>query len=132
MVGEAAGPARVADTFERQWRASDPAASAWVVANAGSGKTHVLTQRALRLLLAGADPASILCLTYTRAAASEMANRIFAELGQWAWADDETLDRHLQALQGVIPTPGQRRAARTAFGAALKRIVVRGEKAKAA
>ena len=50
--------------------------SAWVSANAGSGKTHVLSQRVIRLLLAGADPSRILCLTYTRAAAANMSNRV--------------------------------------------------------
>ncbi len=114
-----ADPARAADTFERQWQASDPDASAWVVANAGSGKTHVLTQRVLRLLLAGADPASILCLTYTKAAASEMANRIFKELAIWAWSEDPALDRHIEALQGALPRPGQRAAARALFAKAL-------------
>ena len=57
--------------------ASDPAASAWVAANAGSGKTHVLAQRVIRLLLDGVDPASILCITFTKAAAANMANRVF-------------------------------------------------------
>ncbi len=65
-------------TTERQSRASDPNSSAWVSANAGSGKTHVLTQRVIRLLLAGCRPAAILCLTYTKAAASEMSNRVFS------------------------------------------------------
>ena len=60
-----------------QHAASDPAASAWVAANAGSGKTHVLAQRVIRLLLADADPANILCLTFTKAAAANMANRVF-------------------------------------------------------
>ena len=63
-----------------QSRASHPGQSAWVSANAGSGKTHVLTQRVIRLLLAGARPSSILCLTYTKAAASEMSNRVFERL----------------------------------------------------
>ena len=60
-----------------QAAASDPSASAWVSANAGSGKTHVLTQRVLRLLLDGAKPSQILGLTFTKAAAANMAGRIF-------------------------------------------------------
>ena len=56
-----------------QLRASDPAASAWVNANAGSGKTHVLVDRLIRLMLAGTEPARILCLTFTKAAAAEMS-----------------------------------------------------------
>ena len=59
-----------------QRRASDPAASAWVSASAGTGKTAVLVRRALRLLLAGSAPESILCLTYTKTAAAEMQNRL--------------------------------------------------------
>ena len=66
------GETAFTSTQKRQWQVSDPSGSAWVRANAGSGKTHVLTQRVLRLLLAGTDPSSILCLTYTKAAAAEM------------------------------------------------------------
>ena len=61
-------------------------------ANAGSGKTHVLTQRVIRLLLAGCRPSAILCLTYTKAAASEMSNRVFERLAEWVTLDDEALD----------------------------------------
>ena len=68
-------------TTQRQ--ASDPAISAWVSANAGSGKTYVLAQRVIRLLLDGTDPAKILCLTFTKAAAANMANRVFGELARW-------------------------------------------------
>ncbi len=64
---------------DAQATASDPRASAWVSANAGSGKTHVLTQRVLRLLLDGAPPAQILGLTFTKAAAANMASRIFRD-----------------------------------------------------
>ncbi len=53
-------------------------------ANAGSGKTHVLTQRVLRLLLANVAPQSILCLTYTKAAAAEMRRRVSKLLAGWA------------------------------------------------
>src|SRR4029079_9586145 len=75
-----------------QTQASDPAASAWVAANAGSGKTHVLAQRVIRLLLTGVDPARILCLTFTKAAAANMANRVFNELRAWTMLDDKALD----------------------------------------
>ena len=60
------------DTRQDQMCASDPRVSAWVSANAGSGKTHVLTQRVIRLLLNGVPPARILCLTFTKAAAANM------------------------------------------------------------
>ena len=71
-----------------QIAATDPAASRWVAANAGSGKTHVLTQRVARLLLGGAEPHKVLSLTYTKAAASEMQTRLFRTLGAWAMAPD--------------------------------------------
>src|SRR5206468_12086449 len=64
-----------------QARASDPAASAFVSANAGSGKTHVLVQRVIRLLLDDVPPEKILCITFTKAAASNMAKRVFSTHG---------------------------------------------------
>lgn len=78
-------------TVEMQARAASPHASAWVSANAGTGKTHVLVQRVLRLLLAGTQPERILCLTFTKAAASEMANRLFRDLSKWTVLSDEDL-----------------------------------------
>src|SRR3981189_173676 len=75
-----------------QARASDPAASAFVSANAGSGKTHVLVQRVIRLLLAGVPPEKILCLTFTKAAAANMAERVFTTLGHWVTLDDDALE----------------------------------------
>src|SRR5437016_11857414 len=83
-----------------QAEASDPAVSAWVAANAGSGKTHVLAQRVIRLMLDGADPAKILCLTFTKAAAANMANRIFGTLAEWIALDDEALDRAIEVMEG--------------------------------
>src|ERR1700758_3397400 len=81
--------------------ASDPAASAWVAANAGSGKTHVLAQRVIRLMLGGAEPAKILCLTFTKAAAANMANRIFGTLAQWVALDDDALDAAIEEIEGT-------------------------------
>ena len=75
-----------------QARASDPAASAFVSANAGSGKTHVLVQRVIRLLLDGVPPEKILCITFTKAAAANMAERVFSTLGHWVTLDDDALD----------------------------------------
>ena len=92
----AAKPAVPATVIERQHRASDPGASAWVSANAGSGKTHVLAQRVIRLLLDGCDPAKILCLTFTKAAAANMATRVFDTLAGWVALDDEALDRKIR------------------------------------
>jgi ATP-dependent helicase/nuclease subunit A len=91
---------------ERQRRAADPRASTWLAANAGSGKTRVLTDRVARLLLAGVDPAHILCLTYTKAAAAEMQTRLFKRLGGWAMKLDGDLIQELQDLgltEGLEP-----------------------------
>ena len=78
-----------------QKTASNPAASAWVGANAGSGKTHVLVDRVTRLMLAGVNPMSILCLTYTKAAAKEMANRLHERLGEWVGLSNAALSKQL-------------------------------------
>ncbi len=78
-----------------QKAASNPAASVWVGANAGSGKTHVLVDRVTRLMLAGVDPMSILCLTYTKAAAKEMANRLHERLGAWVGLSNAALTKQL-------------------------------------
>lgn len=83
---------------ERQAQAADPSASTWLSANAGSGKTRVLTDRVARLLLNGAEPQRILCLTYTKAAASEMQNRLFRRLGGWAMLDEVDLRKALGEL----------------------------------
>ncbi|MEM8958207.1 MAG: double-strand break repair helicase AddA [Pseudomonadota bacterium] len=81
--------------------AADPAASTWLSANAGSGKTRVLTDRVARLLLSGVPPQSILCLTFTKAAAAEMQNRLFATLGTWAMMPEAVLR---DALRGLAET----------------------------
>ncbi|MCC0025745.1 MAG: double-strand break repair helicase AddA [Zhengella sp.] len=109
-----------ADVVESQTRAANPAISAWVSANAGSGKTHVLASRVIRLLLEGNEPQRILCLTYTKAAAANMAHRIFKTLGGWAMADDAALAGAIQDLTGAAPGRGQMRDARTLFARALE------------
>lgn len=98
-----------------QSRASDPAVSAWVEASAGSGKTKLLTDRVLRLLLAGVPPGRILCLTFTRAAAAEMATRLARALGGWATAEDADLAGILARLNGRAPGPEDLAAARALF-----------------
>src|SRR5215207_1098826 len=81
-----------------QKTASNPAASAWVGANAGTGKTRVLVDRVTRLMLAGVDPMSILCLTYTKAAAKEMAKRLHERLGAWVGLSDAALSQQLNGM----------------------------------
>ncbi len=83
---------------EGQVVASRPAVSAWVDTSAGTGKTKVLADRVLRLLLGGTPPERILALTFTRAAAAEMANRIFAALGSWSAMPDDKLENALADL----------------------------------
>jgi len=82
--------------------AARPEASAWVEANAGSGKTKVLIDRVARLLLKRAEPDSILCVTYTKAAASEMQKRLFERLGDWCVMDAGKLRSELAKLEGRI------------------------------
>ena len=80
--------------------AANPQKSVWVGASAGTGKTKVLSDRVLRLLLAGNDPAKMLCLTYTKAAAVEMSSRVSKRLGEWAVATEEELEKELGDLYG--------------------------------
>ncbi len=98
-----------------QQRASDPRASAWVNANAGSGKTHVLVDRVIRLLLTGAPPSRLLCLTFTKAAAAEMALRISERLSAWLWLDDTALEAELAGIGVKAPGPDTLRRARQLF-----------------
>src|SRR5690554_3441165 len=86
------------EATRRQIIAAEPTASTWLSANAGSGKTRVLTDRVARLLLRGVEPQRILCLTYTKAAASEMQNRLFRRLGEWAMLEPAALTLQLQEL----------------------------------
>lgn len=109
------------DATERQVQAARPDASTWLAANAGSGKTRVLTDRVARLLLSGVQPQHILCLTYTKAAASEMQNRLFQRLGKWAMLPDAKLATELRDLGADgSDDPDQLRQARTLFARALE------------
>src|SRR6266571_1424048 len=108
------------DLRRLQIEASDPAASAWVAANAGSGKTHVLALRVIRLLLDGVDPAKILCITFTKAAAANMANRVFDELRRWTALDDIELDAAIKQISNIQPDAARRTLARRLFAMALE------------
>ena len=103
-----------------QIEAAAPTRSTWVSANAGSGKTRVLTNRVARLLLAGCEPQKILCLTYTKAAAAEMQNRLFRSLGAWAMEPDADLREKLAELGEVELDADRLRLARTLFARALE------------
>ena len=103
-----------------QIEASDPAVSAWVAANAGAGKTHVLAQRVIRLLLDGVAPEKILCITFTKAAAANMAKRVFDTLGKWTAFDDAALDREIRRISKIAPDAEVRARARRLFATALE------------
>lgn len=109
------------EASRRQIDAAEPLASTWLSANAGSGKTRVLTDRVARLLLRGVAPQRILCLTYTKAAASEMQNRLFKRLGEWAMLDAGELTRQLAELGEPLSTePDLLARARRLFACAIE------------
>ena len=109
------------DATDAQVIAARPDASTWLSANAGSGKTRVLTDRVARLLLDGVSPENILCLTYTKAAASEMQNRLFQRLGAWAMLANDALRAELVDLGVAGPFPSDYlQKARTLFARAIE------------
>ena len=103
-----------------QIAAAEPTTSVWLSANAGSGKTRVLTDRVARLLLGGVPPERILCLTYTKAAAMEMQNRLFQRLGAWAMMPDAQLRKTLAEIGEGAIDPARLRVARTLFARAIE------------
>src|SRR5512141_620526 len=103
-----------------QIAAANPERSVFVSANAGSGKTHVLAQRVINLLLGGEDPAKILCITFTKAAAANMAKRVFDTLAGWTALDDQALDARITASTGKASDAPQRARARRLFATALE------------
>jgi len=107
------------DPASAQRDAANPAWSVWVAASAGTGKTKVLTDRVLNLLLGGSDPGRILALTFTKAAAAEMANRLNQRLSVWAVAGDEALSRDIETIAGRPPDEAIRIRARQMFARVL-------------
>ncbi len=105
---------------EKQRSASDPRTSAWVSASAGSGKTKVLTDRVLSLLLQEVPPERILCITFTKAAAAEMQNRLIARLSEWTTAADDELSDTLKRLLGRRPNDDEHVVARRLFARLLE------------
>lgn len=110
---------RAEDAARVQRDALDPAASVWVAASAGTGKTRVLTDRLLCLMLSGTPPERILCLTFTRAAAAEMANRVNDALARWARMPDGALEQELAALTKRMPDAWEKALARQLFARVL-------------
>ncbi|MCR9256539.1 MAG: double-strand break repair helicase AddA [Alphaproteobacteria bacterium] len=111
-------PEAILPTVE-QYRAADPGRSVWVGASAGTGKTQVLTNRVLALLLTGVKPERLLCITFTNAAAAEMRNRITRKLAEWATASDPWLSHALEALTGGTPDREKMARARRLFAQVL-------------
>ncbi|KZK95618.1 ATP-dependent helicase/nuclease subunit A [Pseudovibrio sp. Ad46] len=109
-----------AKTLDSQQRAAHPENSAWVSANAGSGKTFVLARRVVRLLLSGTDPSRILCLTFTKAAAAEMATRVFDSLAKWTQLSDAELAAEIEDIEGRPTSTKQLANARRLFAKALE------------
>lgn len=107
------------DPSAPQRRAANPASSVWVGASAGTGKTKVLTDRVLNLLLAGTAPHRLLCLTFTKAAAAEMSNRIADKLSKWATMPDQDLARELRDLLDRDADDAQMTQARRLFARVL-------------
>src|SRR5208282_5267825 len=102
-----------------QRRASSRDTSVWVAASAGTGKTKVLTDRVLSLLLSGSRPERILCLTFTKAAAAEMAIRVNDRLSDWATVNGARLRSQLKHLTGEDPDPDTVDRARRLFARVL-------------
>lgn len=103
-----------------QRRASDPHQSVWVAANAGSGKTHVLVDRVIRLMLSGTPPDKVLCITFTKAAAAEMASRLHDRLGKWVVLEDQDLVQHIRSMGHAEVTAETLERARGLFTLALE------------
>jgi ATP-dependent helicase/nuclease subunit A len=108
------------ETIAQTGKATDPQASVWVSANAGSGKTHVLSERVIRLLLGGVEPSAIVCLTYTKAAAAVMKNRVFERLAAWTSLSGEKLAEAVGKLDGRAPDAARLVMARRLFARALE------------
>jgi ATP-dependent helicase/nuclease subunit A len=111
----------VLDAARRPQRAAaNPEISAWVSANAGSGKTRVLVERVIRLLLDGTKPERILCLTFTKAAAAEMSDRLFRTLGRWSLLTNDQLIERLSEIEGHRPAEHSLVRARKLFASAIE------------
>src|ERR1700675_1449937 len=103
-----------------QREVADPGVSAWVAANAGSGKTHVLAQLVVNLLLEGIEPEKSLCIPFTKAAAANMAKRVFDTLAAWTTLDDAALDKTIRENSSITPDAERRALARRLFARALE------------
>ena len=112
-------PKPLSELRDEQAIASSPDADIWLSASAGTGKTYVLAARVWRLLLRGARADSILCLTFTRAGAAEMAERVHSRLASWAMLDGGALKKELFAL-GEDDGPAAVAKARTLFAHVLE------------
>lgn len=95
--------------------ALNPDFNIWVSASAGTGKTKILTDRLLMLLLTGAEPQKILCLTFTKAAAAEMKERLLNHTLEWATCSDGKLKESLEQFLERFPSQEEQVKARSLF-----------------
>src|SRR5580704_2748742 len=105
---------------DQQRAVADPSVSAWGVSIAGTGKKHVLAQRVRSLFVKGVEPEKILCITVTKAAAANMAKRVFDTLAQWTVYDNASLDAAIKQSSGLEPDAKRRALARRLFARALE------------
>ncbi len=110
----------VSTRTDEQYLAAEPGASAWVSANAGTGKTYVLVDRVIRIMLEGVAPERLLCLTFTKAAAAQMASRVHQALSHWVTLRDDELVEVIEASIGSTPDAEKLKLARTLFARALE------------
>lgn len=120
MAGNSSAQGLLPHLLGNQAVASRPDGHVWLSASAGTGKTQVLTARVFRLLLRGVDPAAILCLTFTKAGAAEMAGRINDRLGAWVRMADGDLRKDLFHLSEAHLSAPALAAARTLFAKVLE------------
>src|SRR5271156_3346740 len=114
-------PDAIPETVRRQQRAAaNPKVSSWLAANPRSGKHPVLAQRVFNLLLGGVEPEKILCITFTKAAAANMAKRVFDTLATWTTFDDDRLAQVIREQLGVTPDSARPALARRLFARALE------------
>lgn len=115
-------PMPIDNATQRQREAANPCANIWVMASAGTGKTTVLVERFIRLVLSGAAPEKILCLTYTKAAATQMKERVLRRLSGWVSMDDAQLRDEMTPMLGRTPDAAALHEGRALFGNLLDRV----------
>lgn len=112
----------IEDATHRQHQAANPEANIWVMASAGTGKTTVLVERFIRLVLAGFSPEKILCLTYTKAAATQMKERVLRRLSNWVSLENDALQADMAKMLNAVPDTALLHRGRALFGELLDSV----------